>query len=212
MKALTEDKAEKLLARYAPVAKSVLTRNVEGALAAAKTLKFPLVLKIISEQALHKTEVSGVRIVNNADELRREYADMTATAKKLRLKVDGVLAQEFMKGHEVIIGIKKDPTFGHVIIFGIGGKYVEIIKDIAFRSCPITLDDAESMINELRYKKILFGARGAKPINMAVMKKTLVSISKLPATHKNIEELDINPFIINDKSGKIVDARIGLKD
>jgi hypothetical protein len=210
MKILTEDKAEKLLSRYAPVAKSVLTKNVDNALLTAKKLKFPIVLKIISEQALHKTEVSGVRIVNNTDELKREYADMMLIAKKMRINVDGILTQEFIKGHEVIIGIKKDPTFGHIIIFGIGGKYVEIIKDISFRACPIDLKDAESMINELRYKKILFGARGAKPINMNLMKKTLVAISKVPINYKNLEELDINPFIINDKAGKIVDARIGL--
>lgn len=209
-KILAEYEAERLLSKYIPVAKSVLTNNTIAAIAASRRIKLPLVLKLISKDALHKTELNGVRIVHDLDALRKEYADMMKSAKKKRLRVEGVLVQEFVKGEEVIIGIKKDPTFGHVIAFGIGGKYVEVIKDVSFRACPITPKDAGSMINELKYKKILYGARGV-PLKISALKSALVSVSQLPQKFKNIEELDINPFIINEKGGKVADARMAFR-
>lgn len=208
----TEDKAEALLSKYVPVAKSVLAKNTIAAIAASNKMKFPLVLKLISLKALHKTEAGGVRIVNNIEELRTQYTDIMKSAIKKGLKPEGCLVQEFARGEEVIIGIKKDPAFGHVLLFGMGGKYVEIIKDVSFRACPIELKDAQEMIDELKYKKILYGARGANPVNFRLLKRTLVTVSRLPLKFKDIEELDINPFIINDRTGKVVDARIVMKN
>ena len=210
-KILTEDKAEKLLSRYLPVAKSVLTKNAIQAIEFSNKIGFPLVLKIISRQALHKSEAGGVRIVNNIEELRKAYADMMKSAVKNNIKVDGMLAQEFINGQEVIIGIKYDATFGHVIGFGTGGKYTELLKDIAFRACPITEEDAQSMIDELKLRQLLYGARGSKPVNIKLLKQIMVKASKIPATQKRIQELDINPFIINEKTGKVADARILMK-
>ena len=211
MKALTEPKAEQLLSQYLPIANSTLTKKIEEATAFAKKTKYPVMLKLISPQALHKTEVKGIRKADNEEELVKEFNDLIATAKKRRLKLEGILVQEHVKGVETIIGLKNDPTFGHVILFGIGGVFVEILKDVSFRVCPITTQDAEEMINELKAKELLFGFRGEKPVNMKLLKNALVTASKIPQKHPQIEELDINPFIINDKIGKVTDARIILK-
>ena len=209
MKALTEPKAEQLLSKYLPIANSILTKKPEEAVKFAKT--YPVMLKLISPQALHKTEVKGIRKIECEEELVKEFNDLIATAKKRKLQLEGILVQEHVKGVETIIGLKNDPTFGHVILFGIGGVFVELLKDVSFRVCPITPQDAEEMINELKAKKLLFGFRGEKPVNMKLLKNTLVTASKIPEKHPQIEELDINPFIINDKTGKVADARIILE-
>ncbi|MBW3004222.1 acetate--CoA ligase family protein [Candidatus Woesearchaeota archaeon] len=211
MKALTEPKAEQLLSKYLPIADSILTKKEEEAKAFAKKIRYPVMLKLISPQALHKTEIQGIRKADSEEELAREFSDLMSTAKKKKLPLEGILVQEHIKGVETIIGLKNDPTFGHVILFGIGGVFVELLKDVSFRVCPITPQDAEDMINELKAKKLLLGFRGEKPVNMKILKNTLVNASKIPEKHKDIEELDINPFIINDKSGKAADARIILK-
>ncbi|MBW3001553.1 acetate--CoA ligase family protein [Candidatus Woesearchaeota archaeon] len=209
MKALTEPKAEQLLSKYLPIAKSILTKKPEEAVKFAKT--YPVMLKLISPQALHKTEVQGIRKADSEEELIKEFQDLISIAKKKKLKLEGILVQEHIKGAETIIGLKNDPTFGHVILFGIGGVFVEVLKDVSFRVCPITQQDAEEMINELKAKKLLLGFRGEKPVNLKILKNALVTASKIPEKHKDIEELDINPFIINDKTGKVADARLILR-
>jgi len=208
MQVLDHYASEKILSRYVSFPKSVMTTTPIQGIAATKKTGLPCFIKLISPQAIHKTEGGWVRIANNLEELRHEYSDMMKAAMKKKMKLDGVLVQEMAKGREVIIGIKKDPTFGHVIVFGMGGKYVEVIKDVSMRVCPIDEKEAGRMIEELKYKKILEGARGEKPVNMRLLKKTLAAISRLPVKSKNVQEMDINPFIINEKTGKAVDARI----
>ncbi len=200
----TEKKAEDFLKQYLPIAKSQLTKNI----AQVQVKKYPVVLKIISPQALHKTEIKGVRIVNNKQELEKEYKALKTTAKKRRLRLSGILVQEFIKGQEIILGIKKDPTFNHVIMFGIGGTLVEMIKDIQFRACPITEKDADDMIDQLKFKQLLTGFRKTKSINLKLLKQLLIKTSRIPKRNKNIQELDINPLIINSKEAKVADARI----
>lgn len=209
MKILTAEKAEKFL-KGIPVAKSVLAKDVKQAEKAAALYGYPVVLKIVSPKAIHKTEINGIRFPASVDELRREYAALEKTAKAKKLPLTGILVQELIRGEEAIIGLKNDPTFGHVLLFGIGGKYTELMKDVSFRACPVDLKIAQEMIDELRMKKVFYGFRGAKPVNMLLLKKIMVSVSLLPRRHKNIEEMDINPFILNDKTGKAVDVRIGL--
>lgn len=211
MKILTEYAAEQLLSKSLPVAKSILTKKPDDGIKFAKKAKYPVVLKIISPQALHKTEVSGVKIVRDEAELSSVFNSLLGMAKKKKLRLEGILVQEFAKGTELMIGIKKDPTFGHVILFGIGGIFVEALKDISFRVCPITANDAEQMIGELKAKALLFGIRKQKPVNLKLLKDVLVKASKLPQKYPKISEMDINPFIINDKTGRVADARIILE-
>ncbi len=198
--------AEKTL-RGLPAARSEYAKDSAHMVRIAKKFHFPLVLKIISTKAVHKTEIKGVRIVASEAELRKNYIEMAKISKRLKGKI---MAQEFVRGREFIIGIKKDPVFGHAIMFGIGGTMVELLHDVSFRICPITVSDADSMINELKYKKLLGEFRGEKAVNIKLIKNILVKVSNLPVRNKKITELDINPLIANDKVAKIVDARISL--
>lgn len=211
MKKLTEPKAEQLLSEYLQIAKSILTKDIKKAEAFAKKTKYPVMLKIISPDALHKTEIKGIRKADSKEELEKQFQKLINTAKKKKLKLEGILIQEHIEGAETIIGLKKDETFGHVILFGTGGIFVELLKDVSFRICPITEKDAEDMINELKTKKLLYGFRGRKKVNIKHLKKTLVTASKIPQKYPGIKELDINPYIINDKTGKVADARIILE-
>ena len=173
-------------------------------------IKAPLVLKIISPQVIHKTEIGGVRIARHSSEIESAFNDLTAIAKKNKLKIDGILAQEFVEGQQLIIGLKKDQVFGRVIAFGLGGIFTELLEDVSIRKCPITQADAQDMIDELRASKLFKGFRNIK-LNTQLLKDTLVAVSKIPQKHKEIKELDINPFILNAKEGKAVDVRIVLE-
>ncbi len=196
--------AEKIL--RLPTARSEYVKNSEHLIRISKKSGFPIVLKIISGKAVHKTEVNAVRIVQDSAELRKHYIDLGMRAKKMNGKL---LAQEFVRGREFVVGIKKDPVFGHAIMFGIGGTLVEALHDVSFRICPISSHDANSMINELKYKSLLYGFRGEKPVNVKAIKSILVKVSKLKAL-KKISELDINPLIANEKTAKVVDVRISV--
>ena len=203
---LTEYEAEKLLKSYLPIAKNQLVNSFDQ----IKLKKYPLVLKIMSKQALHKTDIGGVKIVRNKQELQEEFNNLIKISKRKKLKLQGILVQEYHEGHQLILGIKKDPVFNHVLLFGLGGIYTEVLKDISIRSCPITLKDAESMINDLKSKDIIYGARGKKS-NINLLKKLLVKTSKIPLKYKNILELDINPLILNEKTAHVVDARMVMQ-
>ena len=117
------------------------------------------------------------------------------------------MVQKLYPGTELIIGINKDPVFGHAILFGLGGIFTEVLEDISIRKCPITLQDSQEMISELKASKIFKDFRGKK-LNIPLLKRTLVKVSKIPLKHKNIQELDINPFVLSEKSGVAIDVRI----
>ncbi len=204
MKVLLGKDAEKLL-KGLPVAKSFLLKNTKEL---SKIKKYPVVMKLISPQAIHKTEIGGVKKVNSLQEAQEAFNDFIKLSKSKRMRLAGILIQEYVKGREFIIGIKKDSTFGHVIMFGAGGIFVESLKDVTFRVCPITENDAESMVSDLKNQWLISGTRGQKPINVKLLKQILVKVSKLPQKYKKIEELDINPLIANERETKIVDVRI----
>jgi len=187
-----------------PVAKHHVASSVKDVERYAKKFGFPVVLKLISPKVIHKTEAGGVTAVRQLDFLRE-------TASKF-LERGKVLVQEHCSGVEMFLGIKNDPSFGHVLLAGIGGIYVEVYKDVAFRVCPITGSDAEKMLEELKGKALLEGVRGQKPVKTKALIDAMVSLSKLPEKIRNLEELDVNPFFINDKEGKAVDARLVLRD
>lgn len=211
MRVLNAVESENFLKEYLPIAKSVLASDFDEALRFVNKNSYPVVLKLISEKIIHKTDYKAVAIVKNEEEMGREFDRLLEFARKKRLKIEGILVQEFCKGKEVIIGLKKDDSFEHVIMFGIGGIYAELLRDVSFRVCPITLEDADEMLNELKLKKILEGVRGEARVNLKLLKNILVRVSKIPEKNKNIKEMDINPFIINSNDGKLVDARIVLE-
>jgi hypothetical protein len=199
---LTSYESEKFLEDYIPVSNAQLVNSLKEI-----KIRPPLVLKIVSPNALHKTEINGVRIVKSIYDVETEFRSLQAIAKKNKLKLEGILVQKFIEGEQLIIGLKKDEVFNHIILFGIGGTMTELYEDTSIRKCPITFQDAQEMIDELKAKKLFYGFRGKK-LNTDLLKKTLVTISQIPMKHKTLKEMDINPFILNEKTGACVDARI----
>ena len=203
MRVFLGKEAEKFL-HGLPIAKSFLIKNDKEL---SKIKKFPVVMKIISPQAVHKTDIGGIKVANNIVYAQDTFNNFTKIAKSKKMKLTGVLVQEYVKGREFIIGIKNDPTFGHVIMFGAGGIFVESLKDVTFRVCPINESDAESMMADLKNQWLITGTRGEKPIKIKNLKQILIKASNIPQKHKKLQELDINPLIANEKNIKIVDAR-----
>ena len=213
-KILAEYEAEDFLIKYGiPVSKRFLIHSYEELMRVVKNMKFPVDLKIISIDVLHKSDVGGIRICHHMDHIIREYKEIMNIVKRLKIKnFEGIEAQEYVVGKELLIGLKKDETFGHVIAFGFGGIFTEVVKDVNFRVCPIDDKEAEKLINEVKAKEILYGIRGQKPVNFNLLKNVLVKISRIPLEHDNLIELDINPFVMNDGYGKAVDARIVFEE
>lgn len=204
MEILTAYKAEQLVGKYVSVPRSMLASDVDQALNFAR---YPIVLKLVSKQALHKSDIKGVRFVYTKEDLIKNYGELLKIALKHNIFIEGILVQDFVDGTQVFAGIKKDPTFGHVIGVGLGGVLVEELKDVQWRVCPITEKDAESMIEHLQFKNIIKGTRGTKN-NMAALKNALIKLSTMPQRYQNIQEMDVNPVIVNEKSATVVDARI----
>ncbi|MEK6792885.1 MAG: acetate--CoA ligase family protein [Nanoarchaeota archaeon] len=198
-------KSQQLISKFINVPKSQLIHSIKDL-----KIKAPLVLKIVSPDAIHKTEIGGVIIVHRKEEIESSFNELVSTARKNKLSLKGILAQEFVEGQQLIIGLKKDPTFNHVILFGLGGIFTELLDDVSIRKCPITKDEAQDMISELKSRKLFEGFRNIQ-LNTNALKESLVAVSKIPQKHKSIKELDINPFILNNKEGKAVDVRIVLE-
>lgn len=205
MKIYAELEAEDFLEKNRfPVVKRDKAKTQEQAIKVADKLKYPVTMKIIGKNILHKSDVGGVILdIRNEQQLIKSF-------KKIK-KIKGFQAvhiQKFIPGHWILIGLKKDPTFQHVITLAYGGIYTEIIKDTTFRILPIKNKDAENMINELKFYKILKGARGQKKSNIKALEKIIIKTANLAKKYKKIKELDINPLVLNSKQGIIVDARI----
>lgn len=212
-KKLDERKAFEILKRYKiPVAKRILAKSPEEAGRAAKKIGFPVVMKIYSPDIIHKTDAGGVVLgIKTEQEAKRAYSEIIKKVrKKVRgAKILGVFVEETAEGHELIIGSRQDAQFGPVIMFGLGGIFVEVFKDVVFRIIPIERKDASEMIREIKGYKILEGSRGKGPINFKALENCLLNVSKMIwANRKKIKELDINPVFANEKGVKAVDVRI----
>lgn len=171
----------------------------------------PYVLKVIAQSLVHKSDLGAVAL-NLADEptIRSAWSRMQAQveAHTPGATIDGMLVQRMVSGVECIIGMKRDPIFGPVIVFGLGGIFVEILKDAMMRVAPLTKEDALDMIHEIKGYPLLTGARGTKPVNLDALASTLVSLSHLALEHPDIEEIDLNPVIATPEGIHLVDARL----
>jgi acetate---CoA ligase (ADP-forming) len=185
------------------VAEYELVEGTEGAIAAAARIGYPVALKNGSPQMIHKTEKKGVVLnIANPDELRSAAREMAAT---------GYLVQKmYPSATEVIIGVKHDREFGHVVLFGLGGTYVELLRDTAVRVLPIDEDRAGEMIEEVKGSAILKGYRGSRPLDIKALKETLVKVSRLILENPEIETIDMNPVIVLEegKGAIVLDAKI----
>jgi acyl-CoA synthetase (NDP forming) len=183
-----------------------LTKSEDDAIKAAKKIGYPIALKIVSPEILHKTDVGGVKIgIKDEQILRHSYQDIVESAGGR--KIDGVLVQKMArKGVELIIGGKKDPQFGHMIVLGLGGIYVEIFRDVSARLCPLVSEDVDEMVAELKTHPLLEGARGKKPIDRKALEQLVLRACKFMA-QEDIKEMDLNPVVFDENGCDIVDAR-----
>jgi len=192
-----------------------LARSKEEAVARSQELGFPVVLKIVSPDILHKTDVGGVKLsLNNKEDVGNAYDEIISVIKKHQpsAKIQGVSVQPMARpATEVIIGMSKDPQFGPVLMFGLGGILVEILKDISFRIVPLTGRDANEMIREIKGYPVLEGYRGQEPANIAVLEQLLLKVSEFVESKPEIKELDINPIFAYRDSALAIDARVILE-
>jgi acetyltransferase len=178
---------------------------------------FPVVMKIMSPDILHKTDCGGVKLnINNKQEAAKAWDDIMRSVKDVHPEadIDGILIEDMVDpGMEVIIGVKRDPSFGPVIMFGMGGIHVELYKDVIFRVAPLTSADCDKMVNGIKASKLLKGFRGSLPMDLDALKKTLLTISDLAVSVPEISELDINPLILypEGKGCCVADINIQLK-
>lgn len=198
-----------------PVVKSETATSIQSLVEAARRIGYPIVLKILSPDILHKTEAGGVVLdIKDDRELAMAYTNMLRNVKTKfpQAKIDGFIVQSTLKdGYEIIIGGKYDPTFGPVVMLGFGGIFVELFNDVAFRVAPLTREDALDMIEEIKSGKILKGFRGRKPADLNAIVDIILKVSRMMAENPEIRELDINPVIANEREAVAVDARIILK-
>ena len=192
-----------------------LARSKEEAVAHSQELGYPVVLKIVSPDILHKTDVGGVKLsLNNKEDVGNAYDEIISAIKKHQpsAKIHGVSVQPMARpATEVIIGMSKDPQFGPVLMFGLGGILVEILKDISFRIVPLTGRDANEMIREIKGYPVLEGYRGQEPANIAVLEQMLLKVSEFVESRPEIKELDINPIFAYSDSALAIDARVILE-
>jgi len=212
---LLETEAKELLREYGiPVPDFKLIKSEEEIVGLAKEINFPLVMKIVSPDIIHKTEAGGVKVgIKDEKEAKAAYQDIIYKVKKYKkeAKISGVIAYSMIpQGTEIIIGMMKDPCFGPTIMFGLGGIFVEILKDISFRILPLEERDAEEMISEIKGYQILKGIRGETPKDVKSIRDVLMKISQLVMKNPEIKEIDLNPIFVFEKALQVVDARIIL--
>lgn len=211
---LLEVEAKQLLRNYGiDVPKELLIRNCEDFSAAvAEFGDTPLAMKVVSKDILHKSDAGGVKLnLIGAEELgfAREQILKSCAAYDASADIEGMLVTPMArKGTEIIIGVSRDPMFGPVLMFGLGGIFVEILEDVAFRAIPLSRDDAASMVDQIKARKILEGARGEAPVDKAALIELLLKVSSIVDAHPEIDELDLNPVIAYDDGYAVVDARV----
>lgn len=211
---IVEFQAQELLKAYElPIPNTILARTSEEAVAAAKQIGFPVVLKIASPQISHKSDVGGVKVgLADAQSVARSFLDITTRAKSLRhdAYITGCLVQSMApKGaKECIIGFKRDPQFGPMILFGLGGIYVEVLKDVAIRLAPLSMDDAKQMIREIKSFPLLRGVRGEQPVDFNAIEDILLTMSQLALDFPQIMEAEFNPVLASPSGALVADVRV----
>ena len=215
--ALDEATGKALLAHYGiAVPRSVVISRPEDAEVSLRDVRFPVVAKVVSGDILHKSDAGGVRVnLRTAADVRNAIREMAALPAIARARVDGWLIDEMVPpGQEVVVGGLRDPQFGPLVMVGLGGIFVEVLSDVAFRICPITRVDAEEMLEELKGGAVLKGARGREPASREAIVDVLLKMggeTGLLMQHADdIREADINPLIVSAMGAVAVDARIIL--
>ncbi len=198
-----------------PLIPAEVALSVEDAVGVANEIGYPVVMKINSPDILHKSDVGGIRLgLNNAVSVRQTYQEMISQIqeKMPKARMEGVLIEAMApKGQEVIIGMKRDPGFGAMMMFGLGGIFVELFKDVSFRIAPLTRSDAYDMIQTTRAAKLLTGYRGQKPADLDAVVDTILRLSQLAVDFEEIEEIEINPLLVLENGCLALDGKVILK-
>ena len=215
-KFLLEPEAKTICMEYSiPVTKFTVAKSPKEAVEAAENIGYPVVLKIVSPDVVHKSDVGGVVLnLRSSEEVEKAYQQIIGNVKKHKpnAQITGILVQEMAPSStEIIVGVIKDPQFGHAIMFGLGGIFVELLKDVAFRLLPLTKEEAEEMITEIKAYPVLKGYRKRPPADIPAIIEILLNTSRLVTEHPEIQELDLNPIMVYTKGAKTVDARIILE-
>ena len=207
--------AMELLSAYnIPVARWGIARTLEEVRKIADDIGYPVVLKVISPDIVHKSDAGGVRLNVGREEVESAFRDILLSIERKfpGARIDGVLVQEMVgDGVEVIVGMKRDPSFGPVIMFGLGGVFVEVFRDVTFRVAPLTKESAMEMIKKVRAYRILRGYRGARSADIDALADVLVKVSALATENEKILEMDLNPVKVTEKGCVVVDVRIALE-
>ena len=205
---VTEKEAETFLEQMGfPVIKRIYCTTARQCEDAARTIGYPVAMKVSSHQIVHKSDVGGVALnIITPAQLKKAFHHMQ------RIKgFEGVMVQEYVMGEFLLLGLKKDPSFGHTVAVGSGGIYTEILQDVSFRVCPLTKDDAQEMMEELKIFPVIAGVRGGVSREKEV-KALILQLSQLATSYPMIEELDINPLILYHRGVTVADARLVLNE
>jgi acyl-CoA synthetase (NDP forming) len=213
---LTEFESKKILKQAGiSVVETKLAKTQKEAVSLTRKMGFPVALKITSPDVIHKSDLGGVKLsLKNVTEVKKAYDEILKKVKKQypNAVVHGVSVQKMARpGTEVIVGTSKDPQFGSVIMFGLGGVFVELLKDVSFRVIPVERKDAQEMINEIKGYPILEGYRGKDPADISALVEIILKISKLVEENSQIKELELNPVFAYRDKAVAVDARIILE-
>ncbi len=210
-KALSEFDSKRVIAMAGvAVTREMLVRTKDEAIGAAREIGFPVVLKGCSAELTHKTEYGMVKVgLHTQEEVALAFGDLMSKGMEL----DGILVQEMVDGErQFVIGLSRDPQFGPCVMFGLGGIFTEVLRDVSFRVAPITENDALEMIDEIRTKDILGAFRGSPAVDRNILAKALVGVGNLGVEIEEIAEIDINPLIVTDDRPIAVDALVILRN
>ena len=215
-KFLLEPEAKAVCMEYGiPVTKFRVAKTVDEAVKFAEEMGYPVVLKIVSPDVIHKFDVGGVVLnLQSREEVQKAFNQILESIKRHvpNAKILGITVQEMVSpSTEVVVGAVKDPQFGPALMFGLGGIFVEVLKDVTFRIAPIDEMEAREMITEIKAYPILKGYRGLPSVDIEAIVQILVTTSRLVMRYPEIKELDLNPVVVHEKGAKTVDARIILE-
>jgi acyl-CoA synthetase (NDP forming) len=199
-----------------PVTDTTLATSPEEAVAQAEAAGYPVVLKVVSPDIAHKSDAGGVKLnLKSADEVRQAYDAILASCRAHvpGARITGVAVQHMApQGTEVIVGMTTDPQFGPVMMFGLGGIMVEVLKDVSFRLVPLTERDAAQMIDEIKGRPVLDGVRGQPPADIASLRTAILKVADFVEQHPEVRELDLNPVFAYPDGAIAVDARIVVSE
>ncbi len=214
---LSEVEAKQVLAEAGiPVTETLLATSRDEAISTAAKAGYPVVLKVVSQDIAHKSDVGGVKLNLEDDAAVSEAFDAIMSSVKAaepNARIDGVSVQKMADpGTEVIVGMTTDPQFGPVMMFGLGGIMVEVLKDVSFRLVPLEAKDAEAMLSEIKGRPVLDGVRGQPPVDTEALKAAILKVSSFVEAHPEVQELDLNPMLASPSGAIAVDARIVLTE